>query len=132
MLVDVGWSIASHSVTHRDLTSLNLEEAKSELYESKRAIEEQLPGYTVRRICAPYDAWNSALESYALSIGYEITPYSSVRWNVYSSIPQADVEMRLWQVHNGIGTVSHLFSHSITDSPGVFGITPAMLAWFLI
>ena len=50
-----GWEIASHGVTHRDLSTLTDEEFRSELSESKKWIMENL-GVCPRKFVAPYNS----------------------------------------------------------------------------
>ncbi len=53
-LLEEGWEIASHSVTHKSFLELSLDEALTELVESKKWIEENL-GITPRKFAFPMD-----------------------------------------------------------------------------
>lgn len=131
-LIDHGWGIASHSLSHVDLTTIPLEQAQYEILQSKLRIEENLTGYTVKRICAPFDAWNATLENYARSVGYVITPYTMVRHNVYISMSETSLENRLRFQHYSLGSVSHPLTHAIVaNTTDQFRITPEMLEWYL-
>jgi peptidoglycan/xylan/chitin deacetylase (PgdA/CDA1 family) len=56
-LAGQGFHFGSHSVTHRKMTSLSVQEAEQEIVESKRAVE-QNSGQTVEFFCYPYGRWN--------------------------------------------------------------------------
>lgn len=132
LLVSHGWGVASHSLSHRDLTAIPLEQAQYEILQSKLRIEQNLTGYTVKRICAPFDAWNTTLENYARSVGYVITPYTMVRHNVYISMSETSLENRLRFQHYSLGSVSHPLTHAIVaNTTNQFRITPEMLEWYL-
>jgi peptidoglycan/xylan/chitin deacetylase (PgdA/CDA1 family) len=64
-LLKSGWQVASHTVTHRDLTMIPLEEAKQEIIESKKWIEENL-GITPTIFIAPWNHITSELKEFAL------------------------------------------------------------------
>ena len=53
-LIEEGWEIASHSVTHRSFLELSPDEVLAELVDSKRWIEENL-GVTPRKFAFPMD-----------------------------------------------------------------------------
>lgn len=53
-LIEEGWEIASHSVTHRSFLELSLDEILAELVDSKKWIEENL-GMTPRKFAFPMD-----------------------------------------------------------------------------
>ena len=53
-LIEEGWEIASHSVTHRSFLDLNPDETLAELVDSKKWIEENL-GVTPRKFAFPMD-----------------------------------------------------------------------------
>ncbi|MBT4805356.1 polysaccharide deacetylase family protein [Candidatus Woesearchaeota archaeon] len=59
-LSDSGFEIASHSLSHQNLTKLSEEELVKELSESKRIIEEKL-GDEVKHFCYPYGQYNETI-----------------------------------------------------------------------
>jgi peptidoglycan/xylan/chitin deacetylase (PgdA/CDA1 family) len=68
--IDAGHEIGSHGLTHRDLTTLPLEEARREIVESKMRLEESF-GQPIRHFCYPYGGWNEAVRAMVQEAGYE-------------------------------------------------------------
>lgn len=68
-LVESGFSICAHSMTHRALTELGLDEARHEMVESGRVIESRL-GYQPKVFCYPLGLHSHALEGVAQAAGY--------------------------------------------------------------
>ena len=69
----MGFDIGSHTVTHVDLGSAGIEQARQELTESKRVLEEQLQS-PIRYLAYPYgERWNLRPEIVPLirEAGYE-------------------------------------------------------------
>jgi peptidoglycan/xylan/chitin deacetylase (PgdA/CDA1 family) len=64
-----GVEIGSHTVEHRDLTSLSDGEALRELVQSRRAFERRL-GHPVQWLAYPYGAYDSRIERLARRAGY--------------------------------------------------------------
>ena len=65
-----GQEIGSHGLSHRALTSLTPEEARREIADSKKILED-LSGRPVRHFCYPYGAWNEAVRDMVQEAGYE-------------------------------------------------------------
>lgn len=65
-----GHQVGSHGLTHRDLTTLSPEEARREIVDSKKLLEDLL-GQPVRHFCYPYGAWNEAVRAMVEEAGYE-------------------------------------------------------------
>ena len=65
-----GMSFGSHSMSHRPLTSLSIEEAIYELSESKAVLEDAL-GQPVLSFSYPYGECSSALHQLATKAGYQ-------------------------------------------------------------
>jgi len=63
-LTGQGIHFGSHTVTHRDMTSLSVRDAEQEILESKQAIERS-SGQVVEFFCYPYGRWNPALRNLA-------------------------------------------------------------------
>jgi peptidoglycan/xylan/chitin deacetylase (PgdA/CDA1 family) len=64
-----GITFGSHTVTHRDLTKLPLDEVKMELSESKRILEEKI-GKEVRYLSYPFGRYTDEIQEIAKEIGY--------------------------------------------------------------
>lgn len=64
-----GFEIGSHTITHRDLTSLSDGEALRELVQSRRAFERRL-GHPVPWLAYPLGAYDSRIERLARRAGY--------------------------------------------------------------
>jgi ubiquinone/menaquinone biosynthesis C-methylase UbiE/peptidoglycan/xylan/chitin deacetylase (PgdA/CDA1 family) len=113
-IMDAGWEIASHGMTHRSFTTLSLDEAEKEFIDSKAWIEEHL-GITPTKFAAPY-SWLSTEQR---NIAKKHYPY--VRPNLPPRPPQKD----------GV----HAIFHQIVPNPeGILMMTaiptdPALLGW---
>lgn len=68
--IGAGHEIGSHGLTHRDLTTLPQEEARREITDSKKMLED-LFGQPIRHFCYPYGGWNDAVRSMVQEAGYE-------------------------------------------------------------
>ena len=64
-----GVEIGSHTITHRDLTSLSDSEAFRELVQSRRTFERRL-GHPVRWLAYPFGAYDARIERLARRAGY--------------------------------------------------------------
>jgi peptidoglycan/xylan/chitin deacetylase (PgdA/CDA1 family) len=64
-----GMAIGSHSVTHRYLPSLSLDESRNEIHRSKRALEDLLER-NVSSFSYPMGGWNPALRDAVAEAGY--------------------------------------------------------------
>ena len=71
-LIENGNTIGSHSVTHRDLSSLSAAQQEKELRESKRTLEEGL-GTTVKAFCFPYGKYNKTTLALLPELGYSLS-----------------------------------------------------------
>ena len=65
-----GWEIGSHTVKHLDLTRLNYDEVKYELFESKNTLEKTL-GVKVSSVAVPFGRLNDTVVKLASEAGYE-------------------------------------------------------------
>ena len=52
-----GHEIGSHGLVHQDLTTLSQEEARREIVDSKKQLEDDF-GQPIKHFCYPYGAWN--------------------------------------------------------------------------
>jgi peptidoglycan/xylan/chitin deacetylase (PgdA/CDA1 family) len=68
-LEERGIEVASHTVHHRDLTSLPPHEALAELTQSRRALEREL-GHPVQWLAYPFGRFNARVEALARRAGY--------------------------------------------------------------
>jgi len=64
-----GIEIGSHTVLHRDLTSLDTAEAMAELVNSRRRLEREL-GHPVQWLAYPFGRFNARVEALARRAGY--------------------------------------------------------------
>lgn len=79
-LSDLGFEIGSHSLTHRHLNDLGAQEIKSELAESKRALEE-VTGKSVDHFSCPGGRVNAIVTEMALAAGYKSVATSQLGIN---------------------------------------------------
>jgi peptidoglycan/xylan/chitin deacetylase (PgdA/CDA1 family) len=77
MIDSLGIEIASHSVTHRDMTKLSTEEIKYELSKSKRVLD-SIFGQEVITFVYPYGAVNSRIVELTKATDYKLG--RSIRW----------------------------------------------------
>ncbi len=64
-----GHAIGSHSCTHPHLTRISLAEARREIADSKKALEDRF-GVAVEHFCYPYGDWNEAVRDAVAEAGY--------------------------------------------------------------
>ncbi len=62
--------IGSHSLTHPNLTGIDVAQAKEEITASKKKLED-LFGIPIRHFCYPYGKWSRRLRDFVESAGYE-------------------------------------------------------------
>lgn len=67
----LGYEVLSHTISHRDLTQLNVAELETELCESRRLLEKML-GHEVNGIVYPYGVCNKTVCEVAERAGYRI------------------------------------------------------------
>lgn len=92
-LVDRGHRVQSHAVSHRWLTHLSVSEARSELADSKRVIEDRI-GSAVADLAAPGGRWNRKVAHLASEAGYR-TLYTTDPWRNSLQIHEVRVAGRL-------------------------------------
>ncbi|MBI5730379.1 MAG: polysaccharide deacetylase family protein [Ignavibacteriales bacterium] len=68
---DYGIEFGSHTLSHSDLTKISLEEAKKELDESKKILEEKL-GREIKSFAFPYGNCNEEVKKIARLTGYKL------------------------------------------------------------
>lgn len=78
-----GFSIQSHSMTHRNLTKLNQSELTSELEQSKKIIEDNI-GLPVIMLAAPMGRIDARVQNCAREAGYEVvmTSYTGINRDI--------------------------------------------------
>lgn len=64
-----GWEVGSHSMSHSDLTILELQRQRYEVVESKELLEKTL-GIPIKTIAYPFGSSNSSVIDYAHFAGY--------------------------------------------------------------
>ena len=68
--LQAGHEIGSHSLTHRNLSKLGEAEARAQIFDSKKLLEDQF-GVPVRHFCYPHGKFNALTESLVAGAGYE-------------------------------------------------------------
>jgi len=71
-LVDAGNTIGSHTVHHRDLSTLSPGQQKSEIFDSKATLEKQLD-IPITTFCIPYGKYNKTTLTLLREAGYTIS-----------------------------------------------------------
>jgi len=69
-LIQNGWEIGSHGLSHRLLVGMPTAEMQAEIHDSKKLLEEQFKS-EVRFFCAPFGKLNRKIISEAESAGYQ-------------------------------------------------------------
>ncbi len=86
-LYNEGFSFGAHTCSHPSLTSLSLEEARHEIQESKRVIEEKLNSH-VKFFSYPYGDFNSDIQNVVRETSFTgavVTPHApGVKESTYS------------------------------------------------
>ncbi|MEP7335939.1 MAG: polysaccharide deacetylase family protein [Actinomycetota bacterium] len=95
-----GVEIGSHTLTHRDLTSLSSSELRHELLESRLALERAL-GHPVQWLAYPYGAYDARVVRMARGAGYVlgVTTRSGFRQH-----GRAPLELRRIEILDSAGT----------------------------
>jgi peptidoglycan/xylan/chitin deacetylase (PgdA/CDA1 family) len=122
----------SHTVTHRNLTTLSASELTDELADSKAAIEANIPAKTCRHLAYPFGAYNQTVIDEAIAAGYAaaVTTISGTntrstplfelrRFNVTPSTASQDFVNIIAQASGPGG--SGEWAHS-TGAPGYTGV----------
>ena len=65
-----GHEVGSHTLTHPMLTQISPEQAREEIFDSKKSLED-LFGVPIRHFCYPYGDWNPALRDLVREAGYQ-------------------------------------------------------------
>lgn len=68
-LIKQGWEFGSHTISHRDLTTLNSTDLRRELVDSKAQIQTKL-GVEAKFFCYPAGRYNSTVEAAVKAAGY--------------------------------------------------------------
>ncbi len=64
-----GHEIGSHTLTHPHLTQVSAQQARTEIQDSKKHLEDTF-GVLVRHFCYPYGDWNPAIRDMVMEAGY--------------------------------------------------------------
>ena len=65
-----GHEIGSHSVTHANLKRLSAAEAREEIFNSKKSLEDTF-GLEVRHFCYPFGGWTPTVQDLVAEAGYQ-------------------------------------------------------------
>ena len=71
--LDAGQEIGSHTLTHPHLPTLSHEQARAEIFDSKKLLEDRF-GIPIRHFCYPYGDYNEAIRDLVGEAGYETAP----------------------------------------------------------
>jgi len=64
-----GHEIGSHSLTHRNLRQLDKADLRSEIFDSKKSLEDRF-GIRVEHFCYPFGSWNESVRDAVAEAGY--------------------------------------------------------------
>jgi peptidoglycan/xylan/chitin deacetylase (PgdA/CDA1 family) len=78
--LEAGHEIGAHTMTHTRLTNLSPAEARGEIFDSKKALED-LTGRAVRHFCYPYGSSNEMIRDLVGQAGYETACGIDVGYN---------------------------------------------------
>ncbi|MBI2023409.1 polysaccharide deacetylase family protein [Candidatus Giovannonibacteria bacterium] len=81
-----GWSVVSHTVTHADLTAVDVTHLNDELYFSHKYLVDN--GFTVKHLALPFGAYNALVFGRAQEERYAGLDYESVRTSDRGFNPQ--------------------------------------------
>ncbi len=65
-----GHDIGAHTLSHPRLTQISLDQAREEIFASKKKLEDRF-GRAIRHFCYPYGDWNPAVRDLVMAAGYE-------------------------------------------------------------
>ena len=65
-----GHEVGSHTLTHPHLTRVSPQQAREEIFASRKKLEDMF-GVSVRHFCHPYGDWNAAVRDLVMEAGYE-------------------------------------------------------------
>ncbi|MHB1405213.1 MAG: polysaccharide deacetylase family protein [Desulfitobacteriaceae bacterium] len=85
-LLEAGWEIESHTMTHPELSKLDQEKLKWELQKSKEVLERDL-GQEVKFLAYPYGDFNDAVIKTAQEAGYLMAFTTHAGWSVREMNP---------------------------------------------
>lgn len=86
--IEAGNEIGAHSMTHRNLARISPEEARREIFDSKKLLEDTF-GRPVRHFCYPYGDQNRAVRDLVAEAGYETATTTSPGFNGPATDPFA-------------------------------------------
>lgn len=133
-----GWETVSHGITHNDLTTMSIKNARRELNSSKRKLEKK--GLTVKNFAMPYGSYNTdilawAAKKYGSARAYEqgmnpmgVYPFDVKVKGVLVSTTPAEIASWLEQAKNE-GKWLVIVFHSIADEgDDAYHIAPDVFA----
>jgi len=93
ILVDEGWEIGSHSMSHSDLSELDREEIEKELFESKEEIEKKLDA-SVTSFSYPHGRISELANKMFLGMGYKIIVSVGQGLNTLPSVKKLPIYLK--------------------------------------
>ncbi|MBM3860594.1 MAG: polysaccharide deacetylase family protein [Verrucomicrobia bacterium] len=103
-----GQCIGSHSCTHPRLTRIPLGEARREIADSKKALEDRF-GVAVEHFCYPYGDWNEAVRDAVAEAGYRTACTTDVGINRPGLSPFALKRLSARYIPRTLKTLLHRF-----------------------
>lgn len=94
-LIEAGWEIGSHGISHSHMTSLSDEELTQELLDSRRLLEQRLGRCDL--LAYPFGDWDGRVARLAADAGYAFAfslPFGEQRQATRLSIPRVMVDDR--------------------------------------
>lgn len=70
-LINEGFEIGSHTITHPFLTKIPEKTAKAEIEDSKKMLEDKL-GVEIKTFCYPYGDYNEKIKDMVINAGYKM------------------------------------------------------------
>jgi peptidoglycan/xylan/chitin deacetylase (PgdA/CDA1 family) len=88
-MAERGMGFGSHTVSHKPLTELSYKEARSEIADSKCALEDML-GKEMRALCYPYGRSNPYIREITQEAGYHVACGIEERENTLFNLSRVD------------------------------------------
>ena len=95
-----GHEIGSHSATHPNLRHISAAQAREEISDSKKSLEDRF-GVTVQHFCYPYGSWNESVRDLVAAAGYStactmrfgVNTVAAPRFELHRIIPLSSLEL---------------------------------------
>ena len=99
-----GHEIGSHTLTHPHLPALPREQARAEIFDSKRRLEDRF-GVPIRHFCYPYGDQDEAVRAMVAEAGYASAPTVAFGTNLPGADPRALHRVMACDAPSVFGTV---------------------------